>query len=148
MCTQEDGGGGVQDRCACKETDPVCGSDNTTYSNVCQLNEAAAQLGYNGTQLWMQYRGPCQSGKYQFIRYTHTHTHTHTHTRVDVEHYIIDVVLTSERSLGNVLIRFRSLDIGTYVSRVLGVFRDTFGVRLNTHTPYTNLSSNGFKYII
>ncbi|XP_025201574.1 insulin-like growth factor-binding protein-related protein 1 [Melanaphis sacchari] len=57
----EDVNAGVQYRCACKETDPICGSDNRTYSNACQLNEAAAELGNNGTQLWMRYRGPCQS---------------------------------------------------------------------------------------
>ncbi|KAE9535675.1 hypothetical protein AGLY_007576 [Aphis glycines] len=54
--------GGVRYRCACKETDPVCGTDNRTYSNACQLNEAASELGNNETQLlWMQYKGPCQS---------------------------------------------------------------------------------------
>ncbi|XP_015365699.1 PREDICTED: kazal-type serine protease inhibitor domain-containing protein 1-like [Diuraphis noxia] len=31
---------------------------------MCQLNEAVA--GHNGTQFWMQYRGPCQSAP--FIR--------------------------------------------------------------------------------
>ncbi|XP_050421003.1 insulin-like growth factor-binding protein-related protein 1 [Adelges cooleyi] len=45
-------------QCVCKENEMVCGSDNTTYTNVCQLNEASAKQGYNGS-LWMQYWGPC-----------------------------------------------------------------------------------------
>lgn len=50
-------------RCACKEKEMACGSDNRTYSNVCQLNEAIAKLGNNGTLISIQYWGPCESGK-------------------------------------------------------------------------------------
>ncbi|XP_025409042.1 insulin-like growth factor-binding protein-related protein 1 [Sipha flava] len=48
-------------RCACKEKEMVCGSDNRTYSNVCQLNEAISKLGNNRTLISIQYWGPCQS---------------------------------------------------------------------------------------
>ncbi|VVC35447.1 Immunoglobulin subtype,Immunoglobulin-like domain,Immunoglobulin-like fold,Insulin-like growth factor- [Cinara cedri] len=45
-------------RCACKEKQLVCGSNNKTYRTACYLNEAAATL--KGS-LKMKHRGPCQS---------------------------------------------------------------------------------------
>ncbi|CAK6984161.1 kazal-type serine protease inhibitor domain-containing protein 1-like [Scomber scombrus] len=57
-----DGGeGGGEDEeeevCVCQQQDPVCGSDGTTYMNLCQFREAA----FSRPELKTKGKGPCKT---------------------------------------------------------------------------------------
>lgn len=45
--------------CVCEEPEAVCGSDGTTYMNMCQFREAA----FSKAQLRTRGRGPCKAGR-------------------------------------------------------------------------------------
>ncbi|XP_023258389.1 kazal-type serine protease inhibitor domain-containing protein 1-like isoform X1 [Seriola lalandi dorsalis] len=55
------GGGGGEDEeeevCVCEEQEAVCGSDGTTYVNMCQFREAA----FSRPELKTRGRGPCKT---------------------------------------------------------------------------------------
>ncbi|CAB3378510.1 Hypothetical predicted protein [Cloeon dipterum] len=47
--------------CTCKQSESVCGSDDQTYENMCQLREAAVRDNYRSGPLNMKNWGPCMS---------------------------------------------------------------------------------------
>lgn len=55
--------------CICTfENNPVCGSNNQTYSNPCDLQCAAEKLQKNGVELFLQYYGSCTNEfEHEFI---------------------------------------------------------------------------------
>ena len=56
-------GGGEEDEdeevCVCEEQEAVCGSDGTTYMNMCQFREAA----FSRPDLKTRGKGPCKNGR-------------------------------------------------------------------------------------
>uniref|UniRef100_A0A3B5BGD3 Kazal-type serine peptidase inhibitor domain 3 n=1 Tax=Stegastes partitus TaxID=144197 RepID=A0A3B5BGD3_9TELE len=50
--------------CACEEQQPVCGSDGTTYMNMCRFREAA----FSNPQLQSRGRSPCRTGRLPVIK--------------------------------------------------------------------------------
>lgn len=48
--------------CSCKQAEQVCGTDNKSYDNICQLREASMMGTFRGMPLAMKNWGPCESG--------------------------------------------------------------------------------------
>uniref|UniRef100_A0A1A7WR30 Kazal-type serine peptidase inhibitor domain 3 n=1 Tax=Iconisemion striatum TaxID=60296 RepID=A0A1A7WR30_9TELE len=60
QCEEEPGGGGEGEEeqvCVCEEQEVLCGSDGTTYMNMCQFREAA----FSKLDLQTRGRGPCRT---------------------------------------------------------------------------------------